>query len=295
MKTKTLNFLDQAQLGRNHWWRFLLTFLMIAGAIGGAILLVQGLLIPTLKSYPSLKDNGLVQPLLTYGVTGMAFLGMLLAMALGVIFLHRRSFTSLNAARRFNWVEVLEGILVWGAIVFVQELYMGDGLLAFLGKFEFSSNALLIAAVATLAIGIQSYAEEVIFRGYLLQGLGLRIQRKWLLFGTASLIFGLCHFSSGLDALLMTTLFGLVFCSIVVQRQSLAFASGVHFINNFFYIYLLDGFYEDSPKAFLDFDWENVLLTSLAFLLILGYTRLRKPRALPLLNWKTARPAGEEA
>ncbi len=81
---------------------------------------------------------------------------------------------------------------------------------------------------------IQATAEELIFRGYLLQQLGA-LSRSWLVWAVIpSLLFGLIHYNSdlpnygGVYYVLITFLMGLAFSVLVWRTGTLWAAAGLH-------------------------------------------------------------------
>lgn len=85
---------------------------------------------------------------------------------------------------------------------------------------------------------IQATAEELVFRGYLLQQLAARY-RSWIIWALIpSLVFGLLHFDpelpdyGGLYYVAATTMIGLVFCALVWRTGSLWMSAGLHVMVN---------------------------------------------------------------
>lgn len=96
---------------------------------------------------------------------------------------------------------------------------------------------------------IQVTAEELIFRGYLMQVLAAKFQSRLIWFVLPSLIFALGHYDPTVDpvisALIITATFimGLILAEITVRTGNLGAAIGLHFANNFFAMMIvsLDG------------------------------------------------------
>lgn len=85
---------------------------------------------------------------------------------------------------------------------------------------------------------VQVTAEELIFRGYLMQQLAVRFRSRWIWLVLPSALFGLLHFEAekfGLNAYLVvisTGLFGLIAADVTVRCGSLVPAIVLHFGNN---------------------------------------------------------------
>jgi hypothetical protein len=99
---------------------------------------------------------------------------------------------------------------------------------------------LVFAVLALILIPIQTSAEEFLFRGYLLQWMGLRLKNKWILsflngalfflphaanpeMGTGSVLVGLSYFVMGFFLALIT-----------LQDNGIELALGMHAANNLF-------------------------------------------------------------
>ena len=92
--------------------------------------------------------------------------------------------------------------------------------------------------VALLGIFIQTGAEELLFRGYLMQQVAARSNSRWLAYLLPSAIFGLLHLdpaTMGTNAwpiVVSTTLVGLIAADLTWVTGSLGAAWGLHFANN---------------------------------------------------------------
>ncbi|MDF0600644.1 CPBP family intramembrane metalloprotease [Psychromarinibacter sp. C21-152] len=90
-------------------------------------------------------------------------------------------------------------------------------------------------SVAVLAL--QAGAEEILFRGYLLQQLAARFRSPLVWAVLPSLLFGLLHYDpamgdSAWQIVLATLIFGLIAADLTAATGSLAAAWGMHFANN---------------------------------------------------------------
>nr|WP_275116165.1 CPBP family intramembrane glutamic endopeptidase [Aliiroseovarius subalbicans] len=87
-------------------------------------------------------------------------------------------------------------------------------------------------------IFIQTLAEELVFRGYLLQQLRARFRSIWIWAVLPSFLFGALHFDPltyGVNAyfyVLNTTVAGVLACLITIRTGNLGAAAGLHFANN---------------------------------------------------------------
>ncbi len=92
--------------------------------------------------------------------------------------------------------------------------------------------------LALPAVLLQTAAEELAFRGYLMQGLAARFRSRWVWWLVPALLFGALHWNPGEfgpDAwivALSTAVVGLVLADVTVRTGNLSTAIGLHFANN---------------------------------------------------------------
>lgn len=99
---------------------------------------------------------------------------------------------------------------------------------------------LLLLPLAIGATLIQTLAEELLFRGYLLQQLAARFVARWVWFALPALVFGFAHSQPTLFGeawiypVLAATVFGLIGADLTVRRGNIGMAWGLHFATNLF-------------------------------------------------------------
>ena len=241
------NYLEIARTGKNDWWRYVISF----PAIIATWLIVGSVPIFLLLAYVQMDGNPATEitatgfagiPLvLEFLVTMSSFIPFLLATLLAVRFIHVRPLqTLITAETRIRWGRILAGAGTWlviAALIAIVEsiLYPGRYVLTF------QPGTLVIFAIfALIMIPIQTSAEEVFFRGYLLQWIGLRLKNKWALSFLNGLLFFLPHTANpemAVDSLLVGLgyfVFGFVFTLVTVQDNGMELALGVHAANNLF-------------------------------------------------------------
>lgn len=191
----------------------------------------------------------------------LTFLGYHLGLWITVKTLHKRGFRSLfGPALRVNWRHFRVGLLVAigtsiAAIIlqFVQPLFLpaGDDIPA-QQSMSLASWALLIVPALALVL-LQIFAEELVFRGYVLQQLRARFRSIWIWAILPSLAFGVLHFDPatyGLNAVFYvthTTVIGILLAIVTVRTGNIGAAAGLHFGNNAMLVFSgtkgsLDGF-----------------------------------------------------
>lgn len=269
-------FLNQSQKGKNQWWRYAAFILIIVGLNIVSFVWIEDIA-DNLIDNAELKIEKSIQTILYSALEGFQFFVVLAGIFFSIKFIHKRSFSTLNYVYSFSAKEVLEGICIWGILLILGSLVNQQEQWKLFFDTKITVSLALSTAVLMISIGIQSYTEEVFFRGYLLQSLFLRIKNISLLILLSSSIFGLLHVADGLEAILGVTAFGAVFGIIVIDRNSLAFVSGVHFINNFFFDFLPSADENlAAEKNFTDFDLVTVAITFTQFILLLLYIKFRR-------------------
>jgi membrane protease YdiL (CAAX protease family) len=92
--------------------------------------------------------------------------------------------------------------------------------------------------LALPALLVQTAAEEIAFRGYLLQGLAARFRSRWIWWLLPALGFGALHWNPaefGRNAWLValsTAVIGLILADVTIRTGNLSAAIGLHFANN---------------------------------------------------------------
>ncbi len=92
--------------------------------------------------------------------------------------------------------------------------------------------------LALPALLVQTAAEEIAFRGYLLQGLAARFRSRWIWWLLPALGFGALHWNPaefGANAWLValsTAVIGLILADVTIRTGNLSAAIGLHFANN---------------------------------------------------------------
>ena len=230
-------FLTQTDQGKNEFWRYLLVYI-------ASLVMMFG--VSTLAVIPAMLLQGLdmtkFSPVVLYLVSVIGFPAALLALALGVIFLHKRPFRSLiTPLSRIRWSRIFIAMLVWFVLTAAIELVF------FLFnpanyKLTFDlKNFLIFLVLSLLFIPIQASTEELFFRSYIPQTVYRITKNVWLVWLIPSILFGLLHAANTEVAAYGVWLsmpfyfaFGLFTGWITLRSQSLEHAIGIHVINNIY-------------------------------------------------------------
>lgn len=231
-------FIQAASGGKNAFWRYLLTLglvgmtaLAATAVIAAAALLIEGTADPF-----ALSDGAfLVVALLPY-----AF--MLGALWLCLWLVHRRPLVSLvNPGGRVRWKRAFISAGVWFGLAALTDVVM-----YFINpqnySFTFDAARLLpFLAVSLLLLPVQTSVEELVFRGYLTQWVGLLTRSLLAALILPSLIFGLLHSANpeiaayGFGWMMANYIgVGLLLGWITLRSQGLELALGLHAANNFY-------------------------------------------------------------
>lgn len=166
----------------------------------------------------------------------LTFAGMALG-AIAAAAIHRRGPATLFGPRR----RVVGDFGRAAGVVLL--LYAGFGALALLFYTPEAnlpvSTWLRVLPLALAGVLLQVTAEEMVFRGYLMQQLAARFRSALLWFVAPALLFGAGHYvpgsgAAGLFPVAATTVFGLVAADLTRVTGSLGAAIGFHFANNVF-------------------------------------------------------------
>lgn len=175
-------------------------------------------------------------------------LGTFLFMGLGAVAaaaVHRRGLASLigpfrPACRNFTRAVVM-CLVVFGVTGTAVSLVFPDTPLPNMPLTEW----LYYLPLALPLLLIQTGAEELVFRGYLMQQLAARFKSPIIWIGIPTILFGLAHTDPTIDPRLTiliicaTGLFGLAAADLTRVTGNLGAAIGFHFTNNFFALFLV--------------------------------------------------------
>lgn len=227
-------FLQIARQGRNDWWRY------VAGVVVIFICWIAGQVAFTLPFLFSGTDATIADLLLLTALL-LSFAPALAAVAVVVRFLHGRPFLSLiTPCKQVGWGRVAIGFGAWFAIAAVAAVIEA---ILYPGRYQPTSEPLSVLpflVVAALLIPVQAGTEELVYRGYLLQGMGLLFRQPLLLATLNGALFALPHAAnpetsvSLLKALSLYFLAGFFWALVTLRSGTLELAWGAHSANNFF-------------------------------------------------------------
>lgn len=187
----------------------------------------------------------------TYGISSnlglalmmIAFLGVFFTFALLIKPFHKRTvIETINGRNYIRKGRIWMGILVWGIILLVNLIIML--LTAKEGEIEMQFNLakfIPLLFIVLILVPFQTSIEEILFRGYLTQGIATRTKSRWIALIVVSLLFGLMHIANPEIkefgfwlSMPQYVLMGLMLGLISILDDGIEIAIGVHFINNAF-------------------------------------------------------------
>jgi hypothetical protein len=241
------SYLDIAHEGKTDWWRYLIGYPSIIGIwfVVGAIpiFIVMAMVMTDNNPATNITPTGFVgiDPVLNFTVNMLTFVPFILATILAVIILHRRpARTLVTPERRVNWKRLLASFAVWAALAAGMAIVES---LLHPGRYQFTphpENYAVFAIVAILLVPIQTSSEELFFRGYFLQNVGLKIKNPILLSLLSGILFTLPHLVNpevAANVLLVPLFyfsFGAFAAFITLRDNGLELALGLHAGNNLF-------------------------------------------------------------
>jgi len=230
---QTSRYLDLARAGKNDWWRYLLGALTIAFfwlALGYVPYLLLVSVAPE------------ADPLADFVAVNFSIFMMLAGLAIAVKGIHRRALLTLvTPEARVDWRRMAQAARVW--VVIAAVITVAEHLL-FPGRYYLSFDPgrfLLFLGAVLVLTPLQCAAEELVFRGYAMQGLGLLTRRPALIAIVSSLVFTAPHLLNPEVArhglLIMAANYfaiGMLLATVTLRDGRLELAVGLHAANNVF-------------------------------------------------------------
>ena len=242
-----MNYIQQAYKGKNEWYHWVLTIVLVffGWQVLGVIPLVMA---------AAAKSKNLTQfsefakdSFMTAGIDKNFFLFLmiftffvgLLFLFIGIKYVHQRTITSLITSRtKIDWKRFFYGFFVWGILAIVMSY---ASIIMSPEDFVWNFNAtpfFILVAISFLFLPFQTSLEELLFRGYFMQGIGVLAKNRWVPLLITSVVFGLLHGANPEVAKLgqITMVFyigtGLFYGIVTLMDEGTEIALGLHAINN---------------------------------------------------------------
>lgn len=301
-----MNHIESSFIGKNHLWRYVIMLVTIFAAmntIGSLPLFLKIIQVsandpvaaanfasqPNNPTHLGVSSNtGLMMFLLPFAAGFAAFLLLIRPV-------HQKTFRIIvNGTRNIRWRHFFTGAFVWlavsGAYLFVYLKVDPENIVL-----KNNSETLITLIVVSLVFfPFQAGLEEVVFRGYLMQGLSLIVRQRWFPLVITSLFFALLHsFNPEVKDFGFYTmmphyiLFGLIFGITTILDDGIEVAAGAHTINNAFLSVMIT---QKSSALQTDSVFEQLEVypwTEFSMLLIMGLLFILIMKKL--LGWKNFR------
>lgn len=242
-----MNFIQQAYKGRNEWFYYVAVILLvlfgwqffgILPMLGAAAAYApsQGAFVKAMQN--NFMGLGIDKNLYLFLIILMFVIGGLF-LFIGIKYVHKRSFTSLVTSRKkIDWSRFWTGFITWGIIAVLVTVAA-----IFFSPEDYTWNFkpvpfFTLVAISFLFLPFQTSFEELLFRGYFMQGFGTWFKNRWLPLILTSIIFGLLHGANpeveklGYVSMVFYIGTGLFYGIITLMDEGTEIALGLHAINN---------------------------------------------------------------
>ncbi len=242
-----MNFIQQAYKGRNEWYIYLIVILIVL--FGWQFIGVFPLAITAMMHSEDMNEfsRAAQDSFMTLGINSNLFLFLiiisfacgLLFLFMGVKFLHKRAFKTIVTSRKnIDRKRFWFGFITWGIISIIA---IGIGIFLEPENYVWNFKPVpffILLTISFLFIPIQTSFEELLFRGYLMQGLGILVKNRWFPLIITSVAFGLLHGANpevdklGPISMVFYIGTGFFFGIVTLLDEGTELALGLHAINN---------------------------------------------------------------
>ena len=286
-----MNFIQQAYKGKNDWWMYVLTFGIIFIAIQFAslplvlvgYLSVDGDMTKFREEAGSNFMNADINSNLFLALMIFTFMVALFVLYLFIKYVHKRNFKSVITSRlKIDWKRFWFSFILWGGIAIVISVI---GIYLYPEDFVWNFKPVpffTLLLVSFLMLPFQTSAEELVFRGYLMQGLGILVKNRWFPLIVTSLAFGLLHGINpeveklGWSIMVFYIGTGFLYGITTLMDEGTELALGLHAANNIiaaifvttdWTVFQTDALYIDISEPSIG--WETLILVFILYPLML--------------------------
>lgn len=232
-----MNYIEQGYKGTLGMWKYLVIPAMFFGlmALNYLAIIILDLDVETIMKAEIAKKGAtrfLIESLLPLAIA-------LFVLLFWVKYVHLQTITSLTTSRnKIDWKRIFFAFTLWG---FITTIFIFVGYKSSPEDYQFNFNLkpfLILVAVGSLLIPLQTSFEEYLFRGYLMQGIGLAVKNKWFPLIFTSVVFGLLHIANpevtklGYGILVYYIGTGFFLGILTLMDEGLELALGFHAANN---------------------------------------------------------------
>ena len=242
-----MGFIETGYKGKNDWWMYLIGLLFVFfGTQLGSIPLG---IVAFIKSEGNMHvfQEAANDNFMKMGINTSLFLFLmiftfmmgLVGLFIAVKYIHRKQFKWIVTSRKnIDWKRVFFGFFSWGFVA-TSLILVGIYLEPELYVWNFKPIPFFILVlVSVIFLPFQTSTEELLFRGYFMQALGLLTKNKWFPLIVTSVVFGVLHLANpeiekiGNLALIFYIGTGLFFGITTLMDEGTELALGLHASNN---------------------------------------------------------------
>ncbi|MDC6363525.1 MULTISPECIES: CPBP family intramembrane glutamic endopeptidase [Flavobacteriaceae] len=230
-------YIEQGYRGEIGLWKFFVIPLAFMG------FMVFNYVI-TVNSPVSVEDT--MQQLIAQMGSNIVLIFLLLPLAAGLLvvlgwtyLVHRQSITSLTTSRKkVDWKRVFFSFGLWSVLTLILT---GIDIYASPDKYVLNfdlAKFIPLAIIAIVLIPMQTSFEEYLFRGHMMQGIGILAKNRWVPLVVTSTLFGLMHIANpeveklGHGVLVYYIGTGFFLGILTLMDEGLELALGFHAANN---------------------------------------------------------------
>ena len=239
--------------GKNEWWMYLLGLLF---AFTGYLLFQLIMMIPLMAAAKSkgigmsdvIKNPNILFNPEAIGMNSSVLLALMMGMFVSTLlflwmalkFIHKKMLSSIvTGFEKIRWKRYFFSFSIWsGLIILLTVVSYFTSPEEMEIRFD-ASKFIVLLIVAIIFVPIQTATEELIFRGYLMQGLGIAFKNGIVPLILTSVMFGLMHASNpeakahGLLIMMPYYIFfGAFLGMLTLLDEGAELAMGIHCANN---------------------------------------------------------------
>lgn len=235
-----MNYIQQAYKGERELWMFILTTILVAGIfIGNFIMYLVSDPEDLLAAMDAMNSWGLPS-VVVLAINLVPFVFLLGLLFILVKYVHQRSILSLTTSRsKVDFKRILFSFLmitIYTTVTFYIMYAIDSSEIIF--QFDAVKFSILFI-VSILLFPFQIGLEEYLFRGYLMQHLGILVKNRWFPLIVTSVLFGVAHAANpevGAIGFWQMMIFyvgtGLLLGIMTLMDEGLELALGFHLGNN---------------------------------------------------------------
>jgi uncharacterized protein len=297
-------YFEIAKQAKNDWWRYLLTVLALfitqfIGSIPFYLIFFlsrqsENINIVEFQKTLNFEVIGLNQNL---GLVILLIPSVLSAIILWLLIVHlhkQKPGNVFSASGKFRWNRLWTAVIIWLFLSAIAEFINSQ---MNPGNYEFNFNVaqfIPLVIISVIIIPFQAGFEELLFRSYFMQGIGVLFHYRLIALLLTSIVFGLMHSLNPevnefgfWNSMIFYMGFGILAGLLVVFDNGIEMALGIHTINNFFGCIFVT--YQSSvlqTAALWKIKFMDIRLMNLGFLLMSIIFLVLMARIYKWENWK---------